>query len=131
VSDATPVRESEVRRGRDLSAVTVVCDGSHARVEVRGELDIVSAALLEAVLDAHLDRGRRFVTVDLAGLDFVDAAGVGVLVRYHQRYRDAQGRLVFTRLTDRVARLFDLIGVSPFLLVLRTPQLGEDHAVAT
>jgi anti-anti-sigma factor len=59
----------------DLS--TRECDG-YVIVALRGELDVLDAAGAAGALAAVTAREPR-VIVDLAGLDFIDASGLGAL----------------------------------------------------
>ena len=63
-----------------LAVTTTACDATHARLELVGELDMISCVQLEDALAYHLRRGRRFVSVDLAGVTFMDAAAIGAFV---------------------------------------------------
>jgi anti-sigma B factor antagonist len=97
---------------------TTACDATHARLEAFGELDLISRAELQDALAYHLRRGRRFVSVDLAGLTFLDAAGIGAFVAAHQRFLEAHGQLVFRNAPQRVLQLLGLVGVEQELFLL-------------
>jgi len=68
-------------------------------ISVAGELDIVTAGQAYAYLSEVIDHARAPVSVDLAGLSFCDASGLGVLARVASRARQAgrQLRLVSPR----------------------------------
>jgi anti-anti-sigma factor len=52
-----------------------------AFVAFRGELDIAALPCVDATIDALLDSGVRDLLVDLERVTYLDAAGVGALVR--------------------------------------------------
>ncbi|MDI2129014.1 STAS domain-containing protein [Yinghuangia seranimata] len=91
-------------------------------VELFGELDIASAAALGDALEEVLEarRGAR-VVVDLSGLDFCDASGLGALVAGYHSAREQGGelRLVcpegLTRRLLRITELTDLMRVADTL----------------
>jgi len=62
-------------------------------VALRGELDFVHAADLAIALAATVERGR-WIIVNLAGLDFIDAAGVKALSRGRRFARNVAGGLL-------------------------------------
>lgn len=64
----------------DFSTTLSVQDDS-ARMSVRGELDAFAALELRWRADDALAVGCRYFTMDLLDLTFVDAAGLGALVR--------------------------------------------------
>jgi anti-anti-sigma factor len=53
----------------------------------------------------------RTVLVDLSGTEFMDCAGVGVLMGGHARLRDLGGELVVGSPTASVLRVLELTGV--------------------
>ena len=77
-------------------------------IRVEGELDLAGTSDLESALaDAELSQADRIV-VDLDGLRFIDASGLGILVGASRRAADDGNRLRLTRGTGEVARLFRL-----------------------
>ena len=81
-------------------------------VAVRGELDLDGGgSLREALLAAIGDGGRR-VVVDLEGLDFIDSAGLGVLVGGLKRARTTDGDLVLVCTSRSVLKVFEITGLT-------------------
>ena len=82
-----------------------------------GELDVVSAPDLAHALSEVLEQQHVWVMLDLNGLDFVDSAGVSVLIRAKQR-AEAEGRtLVLRRPTEQLERVFALVGLADWLAI--------------
>lgn len=65
----------------------------HGVVSVRGELDVADAPGVASHLITAAAVYGSWVIVDLAGLHFIDAAGLGVLVRALARARRSGGDL--------------------------------------
>jgi anti-anti-sigma factor len=88
---------------------TSVRDGV-VTVAIGGELDIASRELVRAHVFELLDTlpGPADVALDLGGLTFVDAAGLGVLVAVHQRAQLRGARLTLTGVPERTAMLLRL-----------------------
>lgn len=55
------------------------------RLELRGRLDVAAATDVRLALAAAVDAGDGDLVLDLAGLEAVDATGLGVLVGAHRR----------------------------------------------
>jgi anti-sigma B factor antagonist len=82
-----------------------------------GELDVVSAPQLEQLLSEVLAQPHARVMLDLNGLQFVDSAGVSVLIKAKQR-AGAEGRtLVLRRPTEQLERVFALVGLADWLAI--------------
>lgn len=84
-------------------------------VIARGQVDVATAPRLQQVLaEAQVDEGAR-VAVDVDGVEFVDAIGVGVLVAAHVRATLAGGAFALVGPTERLARLLDVTGLDGVL----------------
>jgi anti-sigma B factor antagonist len=100
----------------DLS-ITVTGRYGQIVVEVGGELDLRTSGELRTVLIDLAADGHGHVVVDLAGVTFCDAAGLGALVAGNNRFAERGGmlRLVGARPAQRkilhVTRLDELFPV--------------------
>jgi anti-sigma B factor antagonist len=104
---------------RSLFEIEIVGPG---RVAVSGQVDRDAAPVLRWTLDAALrvavDRPARELVVDLAAVDFLDAAGIGVLVGTANRAHQAGGRVVLrapSRVASRVLRVVGLDRTFPLV----------------
>jgi anti-anti-sigma factor len=78
-------------------------------VHLHGELDCLTGPDLELTL-THLLTERGRLIADLAGLSFLDCAGLGSLVAVH-RWAGQHGKhLTFAHPTPGVHRLLDTLG---------------------
>jgi anti-anti-sigma factor len=102
----------------------------HFQVEVRvearktvlrllGELDVSSSSALEDEL--HRVGSAALIVLDLRELEFIDSTGLGVLVKTHQRMRDAGDRLAVVEGDGQVKRLLKLTGLDQQLTILNSP----------
>jgi anti-sigma B factor antagonist len=83
---------------------------------VRGELDYWSGMELEQYLVGLAAAGHSRVVLDLAGLGFCDAGGIGVLVRGNARAQAQDGWLRLAcgdPRTQRLLRIVNLRGMLP------------------
>ena len=82
-----------------------------------GQLDVVSAPELARRLDEVLAEAHARVMLDLNGLEFVDSAGVSVLIKAKQTAEAGGRTLVLRRPTEQLERVFALIGLAEWLAV--------------
>jgi anti-anti-sigma factor len=109
-------------------AVTVLqTDETRAVVALEGELDLANVGLLGDVLGNELEIGRRYVRLDVSGLDFMDASGLGAIVRAHNAFLAAHGNLVLTGIGPRLARLIALTQLERHLFVVVEPDPPEQR----
>ena len=84
-------------------------------VVLSGEADTTTAERLREVLTALLDTGARLVTVEAAGLSFLDSASMRVLILAAKAMQGRHGRLVFARPQPLVVRLLAITGADTLL----------------
>ena len=77
-------------------------------IRVEGELDLSGCPDLESALAKAEHSQADRIVLDLEGLSFVDASGLGALVHASRRSADSGNRLSLTRGTGEVARIFRL-----------------------
>ena len=95
-------------------------EGGAAIITPVGRLDSLAAPVLRNTL-AELDAaGERRVVIDLARVDYISSAGLGVLFTLAKRMRETGGGLAICALGDQVRRVFDLAGYAPHFTVTAT-----------
>ena len=91
-------------------------EGGWTVIDVRGDLDVYSSPNLRQLLLDRIHRGDDRIIVDLEHVDFLDSAGVAVMVSGLRRARNRNGMLVLVQPGDqarRMLRLTDLDKVLP------------------
>jgi len=86
--------------------ISVSHQGAMAIVTVRGEIDLVTAPLLQ---EAFEGLGSR-VTVDLREVSFMDSSGLAVLIKQKERMNGDELRIVAD--SRPVLRLFEVSGLT-------------------
>ena len=97
----------------ELSCVT---DGDGNQIiSVTGELDIATAeqayAYISDVIDAWLGESPAPVSVDLSGLTFCDASGLGALARIARHARQAGRQLKLTAARPSLRKIMRITGL--------------------
>lgn len=105
---------------------TVVADW--VVVHVSGEVDVYSAPVLRARLDANIREGHHRLVVDLSGVTFMDSTGLGVLVGRLKLTRVRQGTIVLAGVRDRVAKVFNLTGLDKVFAIYDNVEAAIDGA---
>jgi anti-sigma B factor antagonist len=77
-----------------------------------GELDLGSVPRLRQELQNLTGGvGTGSVVLDLAGVDYIDSIGLGVIVAVAKRVRAHGGRFRLARVDDRVWSVFELVSL--------------------
>jgi anti-anti-sigma factor len=86
--------------------------GATAEVALTGDLDMAAAFKLEPAIERVVsDHEVDKLVMDLAGIEFIDSAGLGSLLSAHQRLSDLGIRPEIRRPSPAVARVLDATGM--------------------
>ena len=101
-------------KGRDPVQLELSCrtdgDGNQI-VSLAGELDIATADQAYIFISDVIDAWPTPVSVDLSGLTFCDASGLGVLARIARHARQAGGQLRLTSVRPSVMKIMRITGL--------------------
>lgn len=87
-------------------------------VRVIGGVDVATCSLLrDSLLRIATDEDFRGLVVNLAGVTFMDSAGVGVLVGVWRRVSATSASLALAAPTRQVQQILDTAGLSKILPV--------------
>ena len=94
---------------------TVVSNPPSATVVLDGEIDIATCPAIRRFLMAAISGGNVHLAVDMSGVTFIDASGIGVLVAAANRARQAGGDLSLLAPSPQVRRLLDVFHLDAIL----------------
>ena len=91
--------------------VSAVHGNEGIRLVVAGDVDVISAGQFREYLAGALDLRPAALTVDLAGVRFLDSAGLSALVYAHNRAQEAGISLLVADPQPQVRRILDVTGL--------------------
>jgi anti-sigma B factor antagonist len=86
-------------------SLTKAMSGDVAILKCQGRITLGEAAPLEDGIRSAVGEGAKGVVLNLAGVDYIDSAGIGSLVSGFTYTRNSGGNLVLVALTKRVSDL--------------------------
>lgn len=104
----------------------------HLRIDVRheqdrivlglhGELDLVGAPRLQTEIEDPGFEKTAMVVLDLQNLQFIDSAGLRVILSAHERAQTRGQDFALTRSTQQVQRLLSIAGVDEHVSIIASP----------
>jgi anti-sigma B factor antagonist len=90
-------------------------------IRVTGELDIATAEKAYSYISEAIDGGQTAVSVDLSGLTFCDASGLGALARLARHARQAGRQLSLTSVRPSLLKLMRITGLDGIFPEVRSP----------
>jgi anti-sigma B factor antagonist len=106
----------------ELSVVTRR-EGARTVISVTGEIDVYTAPTLRERLNELVAEGEYHLVVDMAGVDFLDSTGLGVLVGGLKRTRAHEGTLQLVCDQEKILKVFRITGLTKVFPIHAT--LGE------
>ena len=98
-------------------------------VAVRGQVDMASAAELQAALDAAIADGAGVFVVDLTEVSFLDSSGINVLLRTRALLGRAERELVLICPPGSVLRVLEIVHLVPLIPTFPTRGAAARHLV--
>ena len=79
-------------------------------VELTGHLNLGNELMtVEASVKAVIDEGARKLVIDVTRLDYIDSAGIGMLVACNGRIEKAGGKMRVSGAQGSVAKTFEVV----------------------
>jgi anti-sigma B factor antagonist len=97
-------------------ATNIIRTDTETIVCVTGDVDLVTAAALRTALVDALP-GTRRLTVDVAGMTFIDSSGLSALVDAHHRAQEAGAHLTIRHPSSMLQRLLHITRLETLLTV--------------
>jgi anti-sigma B factor antagonist len=88
---------------------------------LHGELDLLGAPLLQREIKSAEIEAKGIVVLDLQDLQFIDSAGLRVILAANEHSQRHGQEFALTRGTEQVQRLFTIAGVSEHLRIIASP----------
>jgi len=110
-----PTRTTTPWTASDQFRISVAVLGGSAVIGLAGELDLATVPPVKAVIEQLLADGHRTVILDLSALDFLDAAGLGMMVATSNRLAGLGGALTVESASTMARRLFHLCSLDHLL----------------
>jgi len=99
--------------------------GDTLTITLDGELDASSAVLLDNELNKPELLQYRKVLIDCQRLSYISSAGLGVFISHLQRLQDANVKLVFFNMQEKVFNVFEILGLDSLMNIAKTEQEAQ------
>jgi anti-anti-sigma factor len=100
-------------------------NGADCVLTVRGDIDLASASDFETSLRTALDGSPSSITIDLAGLTFIDSSGLRVLVSLTKEAESRGATIELRNVPRHAQRVLDITGLSEWFDGQSTPDASN------
>ena len=99
----------------DTALLRVQLEATERRIAPRGELDLYTATALRDAVDVLVQSNPGDSTIDLAGVTFIDAGGIGIVVSCRNTLATIGATLNIVGASTRARKIFELAGLGELL----------------
>ena len=90
-------------------------EGKTEIISAEGEIDASSSIKMDEAMASLLDRKINKVIVDLAKLEYISSAGLGVFMSYIEPFKEAKISFVLCNLSDKIKDVFEVLGLDQLI----------------
>ena len=87
-------------------------------ITLNGELDASSSVALDEELSDPEIMAYNKILVNCENLNYISSAGLGVFISHLQRFEDAQIKLIFFNMQDKVRNVFEILGLDLLMTIV-------------
>lgn len=113
--------------GNDLMEIDLQVVGGLGEVRLSGRLMAESRFEIERILRDWNETGVNHAVVSLAGLDYVDSAGLSTLIGAMHKMRREGGELVLCELNPALDSLFEITSIHNYFQIFATFAEAQTH----
>ncbi|MBC6613072.1 STAS domain-containing protein [Hymenobacter sp. BT507] len=85
-----------------------------------GELDASSSVILDTELSKPEVLDYQKILIDCQRLNYISSAGLGVFISHLQRLQDANVKLIFYNMQEKVHNVFEILGLDSLMTIVPT-----------
>ena len=94
---------------------------------LEGKINNETADRLDQEIQRLLRSGIRSIVLDMAGVDFVSSAGIGILLKAKASLARSDGDVFMLNLQPQIRKAFDIMKLMPAMNVFASVQELDDY----
>jgi len=94
-------------------------------LRLKGFLDAHTAPNFEQAIQELIEENRYNIIVSMSDLNYISSAGLGVFMGFIEEIREKEGDIKLTNMTDKVFKVFDLLGFPALYQIFKEEMEAE------
>ncbi|MEM9830133.1 MAG: STAS domain-containing protein [Bacteroidota bacterium] len=103
-------------------------EGDSCLITISGEVDASSSIYLDEALEKAMNSDIVRILVNCNHLNYISSAGLGVFMSYIQELEAKGKRMVLYRMSDRVYKVFEILGLHQLLTIVKTEEQAKKES---
>ncbi|MBN2355431.1 STAS domain-containing protein [candidate division KSB1 bacterium] len=96
-------------------------------LNIAGRIDANTSPALEQKMAEVVDRGEKYIVIDLAEVDYISSAGLRVFFSYLQKLNEVEGKLCYSGASEKIEELLDIVGFLSVFSLFKTKEDAVAH----
>ena len=107
---------------RDVPPLTVI--------DLGGEVTTFSEDVVNGAYKQATERGARHILLNFSGVDYINSAGISVIIGLLTEARKADQALMITGLNAHYTKIFQMMGLAQYAPLYETEEAAKQAVVA-
>lgn len=100
-----------------------------AQIAISGKLDSETVDAFDRQIQQSITSGASIIILDMAALELITSAGVGVIMKIQTRLIKRAGELMMLNMQPQIKKVFEIVRLLPTLKVFENTQEMDDYLV--
>jgi anti-anti-sigma factor len=98
--------------------------GNVVIMSLNGRFEPATSAKFEEKSTAIINEGERKILIDFSNLDYINSAGLRVILMVAKNLKKSGGNLALFGMKDHIKEIFDMTGFSSIITIVKTEEDG-------
>ncbi len=87
---------------------------------ITGNLNMNNVKLVKNVFDSEVDKGAKFIAIDMKNLTYIDSSGIGSFIGLMSRLKGVGGQIYLVNMSSDIEKIFSMTKLLAFFKVYPT-----------
>ncbi|MHC4292209.1 MAG: STAS domain-containing protein [Planctomycetota bacterium] len=112
-----------------LKITAIKTDSRTAQITISGKLDSETSAAFDQQIQKSIMAGARIVILDMAKLEMITSAGVGVVMKTQTTLVNRAGELMMLNMQPQIKKVFEIVRLLPTLTVFESTEEMDNYLI--
>ena len=87
------------------------------KIELGKTIDLDNTKHIRVFFDTLINGGARKILIDMKAMEYIDSAGIGILINTAKLIRSKGGDIVLTSVSSEIKNIFNIINLQDFIKI--------------
>lgn len=112
-----------------LKMTAMQTDTRTAQITISGKLDSETSLAFDQQIQKSIMSGARIIILDMAELEMITSAGVGVIMKAQTTLMKRAGEMMMLNMQPQIKKVFEIVRLLPTLTVFENTEEMDNYLV--